>query len=517
MIARSAATARVQLTFRRASRVPSVHGSLISQRPCASHAARFASSHQRSRPAKLSQWKASSSPPRAREARDAGPRDTEWLPTSLQKAGRLLEAKAGKGSVVLRFEHVDQPVLLSTLWLRDSCQCDSCASPSSGQKRFATSQVPVSPEINDVSVRDDGSLAIRWASDFMTGDAHTSTYSCEFLLRHLQRQRPKTKDARYFWDRQRFADQLRPISFSDWMNSDEHFWRGLTNLYQTGLIILENVPHSETAVVDIASRIGHLQSTFYGLTWDVVSKPQAENVAYTSEFLGLHQDLMYYKDSPKIQLLHCLQNDCDGGESLFSDGAKAALEMELLHPNLHAQLMYYKVYYAYDRNGHLYHRSRPVIPSHFFHTRELAWSPPFQALFDPPYLDPAQHDDRALSTTFHKWRRAAGVFDAIINAPENVFERRFKPGDCVLFDNMRIMHGRRQFNTASGHRWLKGAYVSKEEFVSRTMQIPAEFDPPLPASYKLPESDWAQVRGLLGSSTVTDQRRSRSDQQKTRG
>ena len=38
------------------------------------------------------------------------------------------------------------------------------------------------------------------------------------------------------------------------------------------------------------------------------------------------------------------------------------------------------------------------------------------------------------------------------------------PGDAMLFDNWRVLHGRTAY---TGHRHLCGAYVNREDFESR--------------------------------------------------
>ena len=50
-------------------------------------------------------------------------------------------------------------------------------------------------------------------------------------------------------------------------------------------------------------------------------------MAYTNAYLGLHEDMLYIQQPPRIQLLHCIENSCEGGESIFSDGNHAALSM----------------------------------------------------------------------------------------------------------------------------------------------------------------------------------------------
>src|SRR5690606_18117044 len=133
---------------------------------------------------------------------------------------------------------------------------------------------------------------------------------------------------RILWNRASYESLLAAgrcrISYQDWIGSDNNgrdagataaFQSALADLRRTGLIFVTDVPTSEHSVERVAHRIGPLQDTFYGRTWDVRNKARAENVAYTDKFLCLHQDLMYHDPVPGLQLLHCLANTCEGGES----------------------------------------------------------------------------------------------------------------------------------------------------------------------------------------------------------
>lgn len=50
-----------------------------------------------------------------------------------------------------------------------------------------------------------------------------------------------------------------------------------------------------------------------------------------------------------------------------------------------------------------------------------------------------------------------------------VYERMMKPGECVLFDNRRVLHARKAFEVgdAGKERWLRGAYLDKDPFLSK--------------------------------------------------
>jgi hypothetical protein len=80
------------------------------------------------------------------------------------------------------------------------------------------------------------------------------------------------------------------------------------------------------------------------------------------------------------------------------------------------------------------------------------------------------------------WHEAAVEFQRQISDPRNVFEYKLQPGECVVFDNLRVLHGRRAFDTSSGKRWLKGTYVDGQIFASAVLRAPdtvlAEFNRP---------------------------------------
>uniref|UniRef100_L2FN13 Gamma-butyrobetaine hydroxylase n=1 Tax=Colletotrichum fructicola (strain Nara gc5) TaxID=1213859 RepID=L2FN13_COLFN len=201
--------------------------------------------------------------------------------------------------------------------------------------------------------------------------------------------------------------------------------------------------------------------TFYGRTWDVISKPDAENVAYTSSYLGLHSDMLYLESPPRIQLLHCLENSCSGGESIFSDAFFAAREMRKRQATQLKALGEVKVPYHYSKNGFFYRQERPVFKwaDDEKHVQDVWWSPPFQA----PFHIPKNNKERA---RFREWHSGARMFQKILEDEAHMFQRKLQPGECVLFDNQRVLHGRREFDAGSGRRWLKGTYVANEDFLS---------------------------------------------------
>ncbi len=166
---------------------------------------------------------------------------------------------------------------------------------------------------------------------------------------------------------------------------------------------------------------------------------------------------------PHLQLLHCLRASSPGGASLFSDALSAAVTLQTTHPSAFHSLATHPVPYHYHNAGHHYHYSRPTIHLAFNGntTPEIShinYSPPFQAPFPPsPSSD----------SSLRAYHTAIRLFAAHVESPDALFEHRLREGECVLFDNRRVLHARRAFDASHGERWLKGAYVDGDVYWSR--------------------------------------------------
>lgn len=377
---------------------------------------------------------------------------------------------------------------ISKFWLRDICPCSECHSPSSGQKKFSTFSIDPDVQTKSATLQEDGVLHVEWE------DGHVSDYPFQYLANSFWTSAQSGKETipvRTPWDRATFDKGLesRNIEYSDWMEKGPAFKDAMKNLGRYGLIIVKNVPESEDSVQKIGERIGPLQDTFYGLTWDVISKPDAENVAYTSEFLPLHQDLLYNDPVPRIQLLHCLKNNVSGGDSLFSDGLLAFWKLSE-EPGVVDHFEDHVMAYWYTKNGNeRYRRHKPFTirnfgyskasasdPSHARVFKGVRWSPPFQAPL--PFTPTTQVDGQyapnssGILPNLDAWIGAIRKFLQTIEDPANMWSYKVQPGDCYVFDNQRILHGRTQFDPSSslssggggGERHLRGAYLDSQTY-----------------------------------------------------
>ena len=71
-------------------------------------------------------------------------------------------------------------------------------------------------------------------------------------------------------------------------------------------------------IVKFANSIGSVRRTNFGEYFDVKSKPDPNDLAYTSLELSPHTDNPYRNPVPCIQLLHCIVSEVTGGLSTLS-------------------------------------------------------------------------------------------------------------------------------------------------------------------------------------------------------
>ncbi|KAF7547034.1 hypothetical protein G7Z17_g7995 [Cylindrodendrum hubeiense] len=282
-------------------------------------------------------------------------------------------------------------VRLDSVALRDSCACPKCTDPASGQKNFASTAVPADIEIDQIRLTEDG-LGVTFRNDIerLAKGGHEMVVPWQTIekalghqeLEHLPYPRqdavyPKT--GRTFWDNDTIKKRIRKIDYNEFIKGDEAFWQTILDLSNLGLVFLKNVPQDENSIVSITTRIANIKETFYGRTFDVRAKPDAENVAYTSGYLGLHQDLLYLERPPAIQILHCMENSCSGGESLFSDGLRAGKLLWLQQPRGAVDhLRRVRIPYHYEKHGYWYRQKRALfdVTAADDILASVYWSPP---------------------------------------------------------------------------------------------------------------------------------------------
>lgn len=408
--------------------------------------------------------------------------------------------------------------VFSPLLLRDLCTCPRCVDASTRQKLFSTTDIPADIQAASVDADSNGDVSVRWLHDAPGfGEDHVSRFeqgTLHNLIKSGLTQGAPPHMPKRLWNAEVYRNEVQDIDYAAYMQDDRSLLTALQALHTHGLLFLTNVPESDASVSTIAERIGPVKNTFYGYTWDVRSVAEAKNVAYTSQDLGFHMDLLYMEQPPHLQFLHCIRSSSAGGASLSTDSFKAATDLFAQDPEAFQALHRLPVNFHYDHpRSHFYRQERRVIeprPRRLGEIRgdvfaqaikrasesgtplegirvvgeldAVSWAPPFQAPV-LPVRTPTIRESTArnllenANAWITPWHAAAGKFNALIHRPEGIYERMMKPGECVIFDNRRVLHARKAFEVADvgKERWLRGAYLDKDPYLSKLEVLQQRF------------------------------------------
>jgi gamma-butyrobetaine dioxygenase len=242
------------------------------------------------------------------------------------------------------------------------------------------------------------------------------------------------------------------------------FGRWLAAVRRYGFAVMRGVPRNSGALIDIARLFGFVRETNYGKWFEVRAEVNPNNLAYTNLGLQAHTDNPYRDPVPTLQLLSCLENTVEGGESVVVDGFRAALRLRDEDPEGFALLTRHCARFEYAGAAGVKLRSkRPMIElgpdgeliAVRFNNRSAA------AFTDVPYED--------MEGYYAAYRR----FAQIIENPAMEVTFKLQPGELFIVDNTRVLHARKSFSS-SGTRWLQGCYADKDGLLSTLAAIEQE-------------------------------------------
>jgi gamma-butyrobetaine dioxygenase len=340
------------------------------------------------------------------------------------------------------------------VWLRDNCPCPECLDPGTGQKRFDITGLPNGLGIT--LVQDAGeSMLVTFGPD-----QHMSVFSRAWLERYAldgdgsSDGDGRTEDDKQLWRPADLAG-LPALSWSGYLAGGKA--RALAAVLRLGFVLLRDVPAEPGTVLDVAASFGYVRETNYGRLFDVRVEPAPGNLAYTSEAIRPHTDNPYRDPAPTVQLLHCLRAAGEGGDTGLVDGFAAAADLRATDPESFATLARTPVSFGYvDKETEL-RASLPLIQlSPRGRVRGIRLNNRSMRPLRRPYAEVT-----AFYAAYRRWTE-------LLARPERQLNLRLAPGDCLVFDNTRVLHARTAFAMSAGSpgRHLQGCYADLDGLAS---------------------------------------------------
>lgn len=339
------------------------------------------------------------------------------------------------------------PTPFPPIWMRDNCPCPDCRDPRNDQKLFGITDLPPRVSVREI-VESPDAVTVTFEPDGHQGRFPRAWLDAQAVPDLGDR---RTEHAKRLWS---VADlgELPVAGWDAYLGEDRA--RVLRAVRDLGFAILRGTPTGEGSVLDIAATFGHVRETNYGRLFDVRVEANPNNLAFTGKAIAPHTDNPYRDPVPTLQLLHCLDNAVDGGESGLLDGFHAAALLRQEDPAAFETLTTTLVPFAWSDATASLRADRPLIDVDVNgHIREVRFNNRSMRALRLP----ADRTDA--------FYRAYRTFAEIIARPELLLTFRLETGDCVIFDNTRLLHARTGF-AETGSRHLQGCYADLDSLTS---------------------------------------------------
>ena len=330
--------------------------------------------------------------------------------------------------------------VLHPLWLRERLNDEKNLDKSSLQRLYEPSLLDDSLEINEFTI-DSNLLKINF------NDGEVGNYLIDDLVNEIN-------NYDVIPDKLEWNNNIDNLPYHDYnkFNKSKYLTiKMLSDFHSLGFVIITNLSNKEGTVLKFAESLGPIRSTNFGKYFDVISKPNPNDLAYTSLGLSAHADNPYRKPIPGIQLLHCIANQAKGGDSILVDGFAVANYLKKNNKDFFDILTSTQILFRFI--------DKDVILENWGKLIELDDDNNFKQIRFSGRLDYVPALETNKLSIFYKARKK---LYHLCSSKDFVINFRLESGMLMMFDNHRLLHGRSEYDPSSGHRHLQGCYIEHD-------------------------------------------------------
>ena len=341
-------------------------------------------------------------------------------------------------------------------WLRERVNSENFLDQKTQQRLFDPTMLKNSSEILKVNISD----------KFLEVSFKDGAYA-KLVIENILKEFEKDNEL-YFINKISWKSDFQNnhiYKFNKNFFEEKIMYESLLDFYKYGFVIFENVPTQDNFIVNFANSIGSIRRTNFGEFFNVKSKPNPNDLAYTSLPLAPHTDNPYRKPVPCIQLLHCIENEVGGGLSTLVDGLAVTEELKKEHPSFFQILTEIKVRFQFvDDNVVLEDWAEMIQLDENKRLKQVRFSPrlDFVPLMDKEKLE--------------LYYAARNKISEMYNSEKFRIEFKLKPGDLLMMDNYRLLHGRTEYNANEGNRFLQGCYIDYDSTEGKLKHLKRKFN-----------------------------------------
>ena len=341
-------------------------------------------------------------------------------------------------------------------WLRERVNGEKFVDKSTQQRLFDPTQLQENIQIKDLSLCNDF-LEVNFNDGASTKIAVIDIFK-EFSSINEIKQIEKIK-----WDSS-FSEQ-NTFEFDENLFETEEMYKALINFYQYGFVIFKNVPTRDNFIVKFANSIGSVRRTNFGEFFNVQSKLNPNDLAYTSLNLAPHTDNPYRNPVPCIQILQCIENEVSGGLSTLVDGYTVSEKLKQEFTDYYKILTEVKIRFQFI--------DQTIVLEDWAEMIQLDESGNFKQVRFSPRLDFVPLIDKEKLELFYSARKK---LSELYNSENYKIEFKLLPGDLLMMDNYRLLHGRTKYDANEGNRFLQGCYIDYDSTEGRLKHLKRKFN-----------------------------------------
>ena len=353
------------------------------------------------------------------------------------------------------FENQGLKKEIHPFWLRERVNGDIYVDKNTQQRLFDPTELKKNVEFDKLNL----------TNDFLEITFKDGAYT-KLAIRNILHEFSNTNEIKQInkikWDSS--LKDLNIFHFKEHLFEEKEMYEALINFYEYGFVIFKNVPTENNFIVDFANSIGSIRRTNFGEFFNVKSKPNPNDLAYTSLPLAPHTDNPYRNPVPCIQMLHCIENKVSGGLSTLVDGYTVTEKLKKDFPNYYKILCEIKIRFQFiDQN---------IILEDWSEMIQLDEEGQFKQVRFSPRLDFVPLIDKEKLDLYYSARKK---ISELYNSNQYRIEFKLLSGDLLMMDNYRLLHGRTSYDTNEGERFLQGCYIDYDSTEGKLKHLKRKF------------------------------------------
>jgi gamma-butyrobetaine dioxygenase len=164
-------------------------------------------------------------------------------------------------------------------------------------------------------------------------------------------------------------------------------------------------------------------------------------------------------------MLHCIENEVSGGLSTLVDGYTVTENLKKYFPNYYKILTEIKVRFQFIDNT--------VVLENWAEMIQLNEDGHFKQVRFSPRLDFVPLIEKDKLGLYYSARKK---LSELYNSDLYRIEFKLLPGDLLMMDNYRLLHGRTIYDANEGNRFFQGCYIDYDSTEGRLKHLKRKFN-----------------------------------------